>query len=558
MITYAHGRAAPLEGKILCMGDSITDQGWYLTYIQTWLDLFQPGTGIRLYNLGIGGENVSGLNEPGRSWPRTNGNERLDRAMMTIEPRYVFVMYGMNDGIYAPWDESIFAAYQDGIRKMVYRLKEYGVHIILMTPTPFEYHRTERGEKGLKESDSSRPYAFSNPSPDYDLFLTRAAAWLKTEMASEVDRVIDLHTALSGHSDGAEGRSPGITRDGVHPGRSGHWLIARQILKEVFRVNLTRLPEAVPEELLEKVYDRDQFLHRYYVEVVGHTGEVHHPVDTYDRTMMQVQGKNYQTARFLDSHPEIFQPVHSTYQGFQRDDFYYRGYEAVVVRPEEPNGDWIWRMEFFGAFDETDLEMVRRGYHLVTIRISDHYGAPRILPYLESFYYLMREQYPLKAQMIPFGFSRGGLYAMLIASAHPSWIRALYLDAPVVNPHTWPERVDPDAWEDCQAAWDTKASHEDVLLLSMQERIETMVLSEIPLVMVYGGKDETVPYEENGRFIEQAYDQAGIPHLVIEKPACGHHPHGLCDVTPVADFLTQTEDLGAPLSSYVAIKRRKK
>jgi hypothetical protein len=55
--------------------------------------------------------------------------------------------------------------------------------------------------------------------------------------------------------------------------------------------------------------------------------------------------------------------------------------------------------------------------------------------------------------------------------------------------------------------------------------------------MVYGDSDESVPYEDNGRFVEKAYLAASVPFHAFCKPGCGHHPHGLADPTPVVELL---------------------
>ena len=34
------------------------------------------------------------------------------------------------------------------------------------------------------------------------------------------------------------------------------------------------------------------------------------------------------------------------------------GFEAVVIRPEKPNGKWIWKTEFLYAFDDAERALV--------------------------------------------------------------------------------------------------------------------------------------------------------------------------------------------------------
>lgn len=71
------------------------------------------------------------------------------------------------------------------------------------------------------------------------------------------------------------------------------------------------------------------------------------------------------------------------------------------------------------------------------------------------------------------------------------------------------------------------------------DRLSVLADHKIPVVMLYGEEDVTVPYEENGIFLEKLYREKELPLLVIGKPGCGHHPHGLEDPAPIVDFILQ-------------------
>ena len=42
---------------------------------------------------------------------------------------------------------------------------------------------------------------------------------------------------------------------------------------------------------------------------------------------------------------------------------------------------------------------------------------------------------------------------------------------------------------------------------------------------------------EIGLLLAQAFEASGIPFALYEKEKEGHHPHGLADPAPLADFL---------------------
>ena len=59
----------------------------------------------------------------------------------------------------------------------------------------------------------------------------------------------------------------------------------------------------------------------------------------------------------------------------------------------------------------------------------------------------------------------------------------------------------------------------------------------IAVILVSGDSDTVVNFEENGLFLKKAYEEAGIPLEVYIKKGGDHHPHGLSDNTPIADFI---------------------
>ena len=150
---------------------------------------------------------------------------------------------------------------------------------------------------------------------------------------------------------------------------------------------------------------------------------------------------------------------------------------------------------------------------------------------------------------------------MLLANAHPAWIEAIYLDAPVIDIRTWPKEISPKEWKECLAAWDLTEDTCDAYVKSMQERIDTMVYSQMPLALVYGMVDTVVDYTRNSLVLENAYKAAAeegmeAPMLVIAKPDCDHHPHSVDDPTPVVEFLTQWREQQVMPVSFRPMSKR--
>ena len=68
------------------------------------------------------------------------------------------------------------------------------------------------------------------------------------------------------------------------------------------------------------------------------------------------------------------------------------------------------------------------------------------------------------------------------------------------------------------------------------DKMDKLLESRVPVIMVYGDSDDVVPYCENGEILEKYYREHGGVIEVYGKKGCGHHPHGLEDTAPIIDF----------------------
>ena len=214
----------------------------------------------------------------------------------------------------------------------------------------------------------------------------------------------------------------------------------------------------------------------------------------------------------------------------------FNGYEATVIRPEHPNGKWIWKTEFLTAFDGAERALLDMGYTRVYYRISDKYGSYRAVRLMHDFYHFIVKEYALDPKCILFGFSRGGLYAFNFALFYPEYVDKIYLDAPVLDMRTWP----PKGTREREQVYQEYTLNEDTLERFSGHPIENLKEFfdlKIPLLLIAGGADEVVPFEQNsGRMIDYCKEN-GIAIKSIVKPECKHHPHSLEDVAPIISFV---------------------
>ena len=217
--------------------------------------------------------------------------------------------------------------------------------------------------------------------------------------------------------------------------------------------------------------------------------------------------------------------------------FEFNGYTATVIRPANPNGKWIWKTEFLTAFDKAERALLDEGYTRVYYSISNKYGNPEAVSLMESFYHEVTERYDLDGKCILFGFSRGGLYAFNFALECPEYVDKIYLDAPVLDLKTWPTKSkNPGEFKGMLASYGLTEEEFASFKGSPVDKLEEFFKLGIPLLVVAGDSDATVPFEENaGRLIEYA-NANGYNITYVVEAGKDHHPHSLTDVTLIVDF----------------------
>ena len=230
--------------------------------------------------------------------------------------------------------------------------------------------------------------------------------------------------------------------------------------------------------------------------------------------------------------------------GHEQMKFEVGGRKSFIVCPEHPlpGNPWVWRTEFFGAFDIVDRALLDQGWHLAYHSASSMYGNPESIRNFDEFYQVAVQEYHMNEKVVLFGFSRGGLYAFNFALKYPDRVKVIYLDAPVLDLKSWPGGLG-------HGVGDVKCYHEAVTQLGYTEEnfaeyhenpldnTEKLAAHNIPIIIVYGDSDEVVPYDENALPFFHRYRAAGGDIEMIGKRNCNHHPHSLDVPEPVVWFI---------------------
>lgn len=236
----------------------------------------------------------------------------------------------------------------------------------------------------------------------------------------------------------------------------------------------------------------------------------------------------------------------SSWNGFQRLDFEVAGRASILVRPMNPAPGlpWIWRTEFFDHAPQVDRALLARGWHVAHIDAKDMYGGPKAMGLFNQFYAHLIVNFGLAKRVVMEGFSRGGLYAFNFAATHPSRVAAVYLDAPVLDIRSWPGRDrNSKEWTECLDAYGLTEQSLVAFRGNPLDRVVPVAKGNVPVIVVCGDADKTVPFAENTAVLQQRFLDLGGTIEVILKPGADHHPHSLEDPTPVVDFLLRNAKL---------------
>ncbi|MCQ2462523.1 MAG: prolyl oligopeptidase family serine peptidase [Clostridia bacterium] len=232
------------------------------------------------------------------------------------------------------------------------------------------------------------------------------------------------------------------------------------------------------------------------------------------------------------------------FHGFKSEIFEFDGQSAELVFPDKRAEEslLILKTEYWNAFPETELELLRRGHHLAFIKNINRWGTKEDIDRKAGFIKFLTEEYNL-CSCVPVGMSCGGIFAVKLAALYPELISCIYLDAPVVNYMSCPcgfgngNSLNADNSE-IMSALSLGSIGELMAYRDMPlDYLPRLTENKIPALLVAGDSDKTVPYDENGLFIERAYKNAGVDISVHIKPGCDHHPHGLPEPSYAADII---------------------
>jgi lysophospholipase L1-like esterase len=240
-LAYAAALAAALGGlaadfaihdgdRVVFLGDSITEQRLYTTYIEAYALTRHPSWHLSFRNVGWGGDTAwlrqRAHPDEGRLFAASDADlpamvensvgRGLGRDVLPLKPTFVTVKFGMNDHSYQAFRPDIFRAYSRSQAEIAKVLGGAGARVAFLTPQPIEERRADpdkdaRNQSLRQFSDGLKDVAAKGNATFVDQF----APYMDIMLA---ERAKNPQAFIGGG-------------DAVHPGPAGQTLMAWAVLK---------------------------------------------------------------------------------------------------------------------------------------------------------------------------------------------------------------------------------------------------------------------------------------------------------------------------------------
>ncbi|MHB1559862.1 MAG: alpha/beta hydrolase [Isosphaeraceae bacterium] len=172
---------------------------------------------------------------------------------------------------------------------------------------------------------------------------------------------------------------------------------------------------------------------------------------------------------------------------------------VVVPKKPAPGKPWSWRGQYWDHEPQTEVELLRRGYHVVYITAEPDRCW-------DAWYDHLTSKHGLARKPVFIGMSRGGVNAYDWTAAHPDRVAAIYADNPAIRPPAF-------------------------------ARLAELAKNDVALLNICGSQDFLLV--RHTLAIEARYHELGGRIAVVIKDGPAHHPHSLRDPALIVDWLQE-------------------
>lgn len=214
-------KAVPRPGGIWMFGDSTTaPRGNVKVYAERASTMLEGiGSSLSVYNAGVPSNTTA------------QAVKRLQTDVLAYKPRIVVMQFGINDSAIDVWKKPpatqprvSLETYLANYRSMIAATQKAGAKVILMTTNPLRWHSKTRELYGRPPYKPDVEDGFESPTLlAYNDALRALAKELNVPL-------VDVHAAYPAYAAKKKTTLTAMLPDGMHPGDSGHELVAEWLL----------------------------------------------------------------------------------------------------------------------------------------------------------------------------------------------------------------------------------------------------------------------------------------------------------------------------------------
>lgn len=219
--SYSQKQPRPFQkgDRIVFAGNSITEAGFYLSYIWLYYMVHYPNSRIEVINGGVGGDVAEQI------------YRRLDGDLLPNKPSKLIVSFGMNDSKYFEYTDkehpmteekraAIVETSYKSFEKIEDKLKQHPeISPIIMASSPYEETVQQKGDNFKGKA----------------ITMSRIVDFQKKAAAKQNWAFVDLFHPMTAINEKQQKKDPSYTSTGpdrIHPGSAGHFIMAYIFLKD--------------------------------------------------------------------------------------------------------------------------------------------------------------------------------------------------------------------------------------------------------------------------------------------------------------------------------------
>jgi hypothetical protein len=218
------------------------------------------------------------------------------------------------------------------------------------------------------------------------------------------------------------------------------------------------------------------------------------------------------------------------------------GHKAFLYPAPEPakGKPWLWYAPTLKGVSLAGRKMyfesfLRAGIGIAGFDLGEVRGGPGSTAKFTLFYdEMVRRGWSPKPILL--GQSRGGIMTLAWAFRHPDKVRAWVGIYPVCNLTSYPMKnlaVTLADYGMTQAEFVARLGE-----LNPLDNLQGLLANKVPMFVVHGDADRTVPYDENTRLLKERYEAGGGPITVKLIPGEGHQATpSFFECRELADFV---------------------